>query len=197
MTTWMLVEDEPDLYDMVLAMYSMIGVRGEAFPDGESAVEWIEQVDAGKVDGELPELSLIDIRLPGDTSGLDVGERLRQSPRLRDMVIVLITGFHMNPHEERAAMRQTQADALVYKPLPGFAEFRQQLETLLRQRNKSIAEQPTTSNNGSSSPKGSPPAKDVPYDRLLGALFGKGKKKGNDPLPPDILDDDDGDNGYQ
>lgn len=152
MTTWMLVEDEPDLYDMVLAMYSMIGVKGEAFPDGEQALEWIEKVDAGSIDSELPELCLLDIRLPGKFSGLDVGERLRKSPKLKDMVIVLITTYHMTPHEERAAISQTQADALIYKPLPDFIVFRKQLEDLLKKRGKRIeAQEPETrpSTNGS------------------------------------------------
>ncbi len=182
MTTWMLVEDEPDLYDMVLAMYSMIGVKGEAFPDGESAMEWIEKVDAGKVSTELPELGLIDIRLPGDYSGVDVGERLRKSPKLKDMVIVLITGYHISPQVEQTFIRQTQADMFIYKPLPGFAQFRQQLEDLLQKRGKTITEQQPEarpSANGSKADEKSA-ASEAPPD-VIDTLLSSLAKGGNDP----------------
>jgi CheY-like chemotaxis protein len=129
MTTWMLVEDEPGLYDMVLAMYDILGVQGVAFLTGEEAFAWIDEVDRGGIRGELPELAMLDIRLPNRISGPDVGARLRNSPVLYNIGIVLMTAYKMSPHEERAASLHAGADLFLYKPLPRYPE----LEKMLRQ----------------------------------------------------------------
>ena len=76
MSTWMVVEDEPGLYDLVLAMYETMGINGLAFTTGEEAFDWIEDVDAGHFAGELPKLALLDIRLPGEISGPMIGARI-------------------------------------------------------------------------------------------------------------------------
>ena len=76
--TWMVVEDEPDIYDVLLAMFEIWGIDGVAFVDGAEAVAWIESVDQGRVRGELPELAILDIRLP-EISGPEVSARLRRS----------------------------------------------------------------------------------------------------------------------
>ncbi|MBZ0301183.1 MAG: response regulator, partial [Anaerolineae bacterium] len=89
MSTWMVVEDEPDIYEVLLAMFEMWGIDGVAFVDGEEAIAWIDDVDGGRFRGELPELALLDIRLPGAVSGAAVGERLRKSTVLGDIAIVL------------------------------------------------------------------------------------------------------------
>lgn len=132
MTSWMLVEDEPDLYEMLLAMTQTMGVNGIAFSTGEEAVDWIEDVDAGMYQGELPVLALLDIRLPGDTSGPMVGARLRKSMPLGKVRIILITAYRLSPSEETAFIKEAGADLLLYKPLPGFRE----LETILKGKRK-------------------------------------------------------------
>ena len=76
----MVVEDEPDIYDVLLAMFEIWGIEGVAFVDGAEAVSWIEDVDRGNVVGELPELAILDIRLP-EVPGPEVGARLRRSER--------------------------------------------------------------------------------------------------------------------
>ncbi len=132
MTSWMLVEDEPDLYEMLLAMTQTMGVNGIAFSTGEEAVDWIEDVDAGMYQGELPVLALLDIRLPGDISGPMVGARLRKSKPLGKVRIILITAYRLSPSEETAFIKEAGADLLLYKPLPGFRE----LETILKGKRK-------------------------------------------------------------
>src|SRR5690606_39918312 len=92
----MVVEDEPDIYEVLLAMFEMWGIEGVAFVDGEEAVAWIDEVDRGEFEGELPELALLDIRLPGSISGPMVGERLRKSPILQHSAIVLSTAYRLS-----------------------------------------------------------------------------------------------------
>ncbi len=134
----MVVEDEPDIYDVLLAMFEIWGIEGVAFVDGPEAIAWIEQVDQGRVRGELPELAILDIRLP-EGSGPEVGARLRASPILHNIAIVLITAFSLSPEEEREAIALAQADLLLYKPLPAMPELRQKMDAVLAQHKQAGA----------------------------------------------------------
>lgn len=130
----MVVEDEPDIYEVLLAMFEMWGIEGVAFVDGEEAVAWIDDVDHSRFQGELPELALLDIRLPGDIKGPMVGARLRRSPVLGKIAIVLTTAFKLKPEEEQEAIKLAGADRLIYKPLPKFGELQIVLEQVIAQR---------------------------------------------------------------
>lgn len=131
MPTWIVVEDEPDLHKVVLIMYQMMGVKAAGFLSGEEMVDWIGQVDDGHYSGDLPQLALIDIRLPGKVSGIDVGARLRRSPALHDIAIVLMTAYHLSPQQEDLTLREAGADMLFYKPLPRPDKFKPMLEDIL------------------------------------------------------------------
>jgi CheY-like chemotaxis protein len=131
----MVVEDEPDIYDVLLAMFEIWGIEGVAFVDGAEAVAWIENVDQGRVRGELPELAILDIRLP-EISGPEVGHRLRQSPILGRMAIVLITAYRLSPEEEDQVVAQAEADVLMYKPLPTMIELRQKMDDVIAKHPK-------------------------------------------------------------
>lgn len=134
MSTWMVVEDEPDLYELVLAMYELLGVNGVSFTTGEEAIDWIDDVDAGHFDGERPQVALLDIRLPGDVNGPMIGERLRQSPVLGNVKIVLMTAYRLNETEEKQVIHQAGADRLMYKPLPELDEFKRIMTEVQRRK---------------------------------------------------------------
>lgn len=134
MATWMVVEDEPDLYDMVLAMYETLGVDGVAFLNGEDAVNWLEDVDANAVAADLPQLALLDIRLPGAISGIQVGARIRASQRLGHIPIVLMTAYRLTPAQMDEAVSEAGADLLIYKPLPTIDEFQRLMFDVLMRR---------------------------------------------------------------
>jgi CheY-like chemotaxis protein len=133
MSTWIVVEDEPNLYDTLLALFEIWSVDGVAFTNGDDAIKWIDDVDSGSIETNIPELALLDIRLPG-ANGDEIGHRLRKSPVLKDIAIVLITAYHLKPQEEREIFTHSQADALLQKPLPKPAEFRTMLEQAIAQR---------------------------------------------------------------
>jgi CheY-like chemotaxis protein len=130
----MVVEDEPDLYDTLLALFEIWSVDGIAFTSGADAMNWIKDVDAGKSKVNLPELALLDIRLP-EASGPEIAHRLRESPHLKNIGIVLMTAYHLAPNEEQDVMKQSEADILLYKPLPKPAEFRKVLQDAVEKRN--------------------------------------------------------------
>jgi CheY-like chemotaxis protein len=127
----MLVEDEPDMYNMILAMYEIMGVHGTAFTNGEDAVSWLDALDDGQVGGELPELALLDIRLPGQISGPEVGKRLRQSPVLGRIAVVLMTAYSLSPQEEHIFTEQAGANLFLYKPLPNHNNLKQMLQEII------------------------------------------------------------------
>lgn len=130
----MVVEDEPDIYEVLLAMFEMWGIEGVAFVDGEEAIAWIDDVDNGRFQGELPELALLDIRLPGEINGVGVGERLRKSPILGEIAIVLTTAYKLSSEEQEEAMAKSQADLWLPKPLPKFNELQSILEKVIAER---------------------------------------------------------------
>ncbi|MGQ9850028.1 MAG: response regulator [Aggregatilineaceae bacterium] len=133
MATWMVVDDEPDIYDVLVTMFRLWGIEGVAFVDGTEAVHWIESVDDGTYTGELPEMAIIDIRLPG-IEGHYVAARIRRSPRLGNMAIALITAYRISAATERYYMAISQADLLIEKPLPALSELREQLDAVIARR---------------------------------------------------------------
>ena len=142
MPTWMVVEDEPDIYDVLLAMFEIWGIEGVAFVDGAEAVAWIEDVDKGNAVGELPELAILDIRLP-EVPGPEVGARLRKSERLGRVAVVMITAYRLSPEEEEQVKARAQADTLMYKPLPAMPELRKILDHIIARRKAMPLPQPT------------------------------------------------------
>ncbi len=149
----MVVEDEPDIYDVLLAMFEIWGIEGVAFVDGAEAVSWIEDVDQGRTRGELPELAILDIRLP-EISGPEVGARLRLSPILGQIAIVLITAYHMSPEEEARVIEQAQADLLLYKPLPAMLELRAAMDRVIAKHHLPRADSVVTGEPEASSQAG-------------------------------------------
>lgn len=142
MTSWMIVEDEPGIYEVLVAMSEIVGKQGVAFVDGDEAVAWIEEVDKGSFEGELPELALIDIRLPTDITGPMVGARLRKSPRLNNIGIVLITAFIMRDEVKAGYIAEADADLLLPKPLPSVAEMQKILGQVVANRAAKAAAAP-------------------------------------------------------
>lgn len=133
MATWLVVDDEPDIYDVLVAMFQIWGIEGVAFVDGTEAVQWVENVDNGMYTGELPEMAIIDVRLPG-VEGHHIAARIRRSPRLGNMAIVLTSAYRVSPTAEKYIMAVAQADMFIEKPLPAMRELRAQLDSLIARR---------------------------------------------------------------
>jgi CheY-like chemotaxis protein len=177
MSTWMVVEDEPDLYDTLLALFEIWSIDGVAFTNGTDAVKWIEDVDRGEANTNLPELALLDIRLPG-VSGPEIGQRLRKSPVLNDVAIVMMTAYHLTPTEEKAVLEKSQAGTLLYKPLPSPTEFHAILQKAIETQNRPVQTRPEESLPEESLPEESLPEESPPEQKRPGKKRSEKKRPG-------------------
>jgi CheY-like chemotaxis protein len=177
MSTWMVVEDEPDLYDTLLALFEIWSIDGVAFTNGTDAVKWIEDVDRGEANTNLPELALLDIRLPG-VSGPEIGQRLRKSPVLNDVAIVMMTAYHLTPTEEKAVLEKSQAGTLLYKPLPSPTEFHAILQKAIESQNRPEQKRPEQKRPEESPPEPKRAEKKRPDKKRRG-------KNSSDQKPPE------------
>ncbi len=135
MSSWMLVEDEEDVYLVLTKFYKLFGVDPLLFTSGENAVAWLDAVDAGEITTDLPVFALIDIRLspnPDDLNGIDVGERIRRCAPICHIPIVLMTAYLLSPEEKRRAIERTRANLFIEKPLPSVDVLRKMFYSLLR-----------------------------------------------------------------
>lgn len=123
MPTWLVFEDERHVQEMILEIYHTLGVSSIGFSTGEEAFEWLHQVDSGRYQGDIPQLALLDLHLPGSINGVMVGQRIRQSPHLGNMAVVLMTAFELNAEEEAHVIASAGCDLLLYKPLPRIEEL--------------------------------------------------------------------------
>jgi two-component system cell cycle response regulator DivK len=128
--TWLAVEDEQDLNTLLLGLFEIWGINGIYFEDGGQVLHWLDDVDRGRYKGELPQLAILDIRLP-HASGIDIAMRLRTSDRLSEIPIVLITAYALSPSEEYEIIQRTRADKLIYKPLPEMEILRAMLGNII------------------------------------------------------------------
>jgi len=124
--SWMLIEDETDIRNVVKVMFQVWGHNVIEFSNGHDAVKFVEQVDSGEYSGEIPTLTLSDIRMPGP-NGNEIAHRIRQSPVLGEMPIVLMTAFQLSESEQTAFRVNDGVNRIIFKPLPDFEKFHQML----------------------------------------------------------------------
>jgi two-component system phosphate regulon response regulator PhoB len=79
----LVVEDQPDIVELILVNLRHSGFDAVAVTEGESAQR--------ELDERLPDVILLDWMLPGDQSGLDLARRWRASAHTRDVLIIMLT----------------------------------------------------------------------------------------------------------
>ncbi len=121
--TILLVEDNPQDEMLTLRALRKVNLANnvDVVRDGQQALDYLFRQGefAGRSDGGLPTVILLDINLPR-VGGLDVLIRLRQAPETRLLPVVILT----SSDEERDRLRSYEggANSFVRKPLD-FAEF--------------------------------------------------------------------------
>jgi CheY-like chemotaxis protein len=158
---WLVVEDEPSIRLVVSTLIKMWGRTPLVFEDGHQAYRWLDEVQAGTYNKPLPELALLDIRMPGP-QGYEIGERLRSIGATSKIPIVMMTAWRLSP-EETERVDRAKPDKKIDKPLPMPEDFKKLLEKVLEDaKAKQAAETTDKKSDGGTTTPPTPPASPVP-----------------------------------
>jgi len=126
---WLVVEDDDDIRNYVKTLFMVWGHTPIEFRDGKQTFAWLDKVEAGTHPGELPELALIDIRMPGPR-GNEIARRMRSLDAFQKIPIVLMTAFSLTTDEKQAMLDKDGVDKIINKPLPDLFELKAMLDAL-------------------------------------------------------------------
>lgn len=104
--TILIVDDEPANLALIRAFLRTLDCSVRCAEDGVAALQLLE--------GEEPDLVLLDIELPG-VGGLEVCRRIRSHPRLSALPVILMTG--LDGRDIRTMGLEAGADDFLPKPL--------------------------------------------------------------------------------
>jgi DNA-binding response OmpR family regulator len=105
MTSVLVVDDDPDVCDLVTYKLEQSGFEVRRASDGDAALREVAK--------RIPDLVLLDIMMPG-ISGLEVLERLRSDQATAVIPVVMLTAKAQENDVERGF--QLGADDYVVKP---------------------------------------------------------------------------------
>jgi CheY-like chemotaxis protein len=104
-STLLLADDSVTVQRVIELTFANEGVRVVAVGDGELALQRIQE--------DRPDIVLADVDMP-KLDGYAVASHIKQSPALRDIPVLLLTGAFAPVDDERA--RQTGCDGILVKP---------------------------------------------------------------------------------
>jgi DNA-binding response OmpR family regulator len=118
--TVVIAEDESDLRDLLTYTLEAADYSVEAYSDGAACWERLR-------DGEVPDLVVLDIMLPG-MDGLDVLQNIRAEDRFADVPVVFLSG--RDREETIPAGVDVDEDDYITKPFSP-TELRERIGRLL------------------------------------------------------------------
>lgn len=133
MTPWMLVEDEIDIRNIVKVMFQVWGHSTIEFSNGNDAFAFLDKVEKGEYIGDLPQLALMDIRMPGP-NGNEIAHRIRTIEALKNIPVILMTAFQLSENEQNAFKTNDGVDRVIFKPLPDLVKLQQILNEVIESK---------------------------------------------------------------
>jgi two-component system, OmpR family, alkaline phosphatase synthesis response regulator PhoP len=124
----LLVDDEPDIIELLQYNLEKEGYEVKSAPDGRKAIELAQTF--------LPNLVLLDIMMP-QLDGIETGRLLRQMPALQDTVILFLTA-RTEEYSEVVAF-DIGADDYITKPIKPRA-LMSRIQALLRRKGGGLTE---------------------------------------------------------
>jgi two-component system phosphate regulon response regulator PhoB len=119
----LVVEDQPDIAELVLVHLRHGGFEGVKAENGVAAQR--------ELDAVLPDVILLDWMLPGGQSGLDLARRWRAAERTKNVPIILLTA--RGEETDKIAGLDSGGDDYVTKPFSP-AELLARIRAVLRRR---------------------------------------------------------------
>jgi len=117
------VADDAEGQRLVLDMLlSVDGYEVVAVGDGKAALDYLKD--------NTPDLAILDYQMPHLT-GAEVCHRMKRTPRLKDVPVIMLTAYRDDSIVTQA--RMSHADRIVFKPLEG-KDFRATVRDLLEAR---------------------------------------------------------------
>ena len=104
--TILVVDDEPQIVEVVSDYLKQAGYRALSARDGQTALTVARH--------ERPDLIVLDLMLPGGLDGLDVCRAIRQDPTLAEVPIIMLTA--RTEETDRLIGLELGADDYVTKP---------------------------------------------------------------------------------
>jgi two-component system, OmpR family, phosphate regulon response regulator PhoB len=106
MKTILIIEDQPDVRDLVRMTLEMKNYSVQEAADGERGLLAAANLQ--------PDVVLLDLLMPGALNGLAVCQRIKADPHLKRTAVVILTG-RTEPGVREAAL-QAGADDFLIKP---------------------------------------------------------------------------------
>lgn len=131
---WMIAEDEADIRNLLMMMVQIWGHHTVAYENGQKVWDWLDQLEGGASSDPLPELVLMDIRMPGK-KGNEIANRMRKIPALKKTPIILMTAYSLSDSERSHMFDVDGVDHIIAKPLPDFEQLRAMLHDVMNKKN--------------------------------------------------------------
>lgn len=105
-TRILILDDDPDFCNFVVAVLSDIGVSATAIQDSSNLFKTLEEYD--------PQILMLDIMLPTH-DGFNLLKTIRQDPLYKNLIILIVTGG--DPSDTSLKAYSEEADDVLFKPL--------------------------------------------------------------------------------
>jgi two-component system, OmpR family, response regulator VicR len=121
----MVVDDEPDVVDLVKLVLESDGFSVVTAYSGKEALE--------KIDREMPDLVLLDIMMP-QMDGWEVYSRIRANPNTKDIPVAMLTAKSQSI-DKMIGLHVVKVDDYITKPF-GRSELLERVKRILREKGK-------------------------------------------------------------
>ncbi len=121
----MVVDDEPDVVDLVKLVLESDGFRVVTAYSGKEALD--------KIDREMPDLVLLDIMMP-QMDGWEVYSRIRANPNTKDIPVAMLTAKSQSI-DKMIGLHVVKVDDYITKPF-GRSELLERVKRILKEKGK-------------------------------------------------------------
>ena len=125
MTKIMVVDDEPDLLEVVKLILESDGYKVVTAGSGQEALDKIEK--------EMPDLVLLDIIMP-KMDGWEVFSRIKSNPKTTDTPVIMLTAKDQRI-DKLIGLHVVRVDDYITKPF-GRSELLERIKRVLQEKHK-------------------------------------------------------------